>query len=187
VETWDELNPQSDGRRLFPATAVLLELMSDSASTWWDDRSTSAVEDRDAILASSLVSAFLATRRSYGAPSGSGWEWEKIRHANINHLLQIPALSARELPVQGGPGTLSPSSGSGTQGPSWRMVVELGPTLHAWTTYPGGQSGNPASARYLDRLPQWLAGTLEAVHVPMRPSELPQAQRSAALVLRPAR
>jgi len=187
VETWDELNPHSDGRRLFPSSAVLLELMSDSASAWWDDRSTSAVEDRDAILASSLVSAFLATRRSYGAPDGSGWEWGKIRHANINHLLQIPALSALGLPVQGGPGTLSPSSGNGTQGPSWRMVVELGPTLHAWSTYPGGQSGDPASARYRDRLPEWLAGTLEAVHVPMRPSELAESQRSATLVLRPAR
>ena len=187
VETWDELNPHTDGRRLFPSSAVLLELMSDSASAWWDDRITSAVEDRDAILASSLVSAFLATRRSYGAPGGSGWEWRKIRHANIGHLLQIPALSARDLPVQGGPGTLSPSTGNGTQGPSWRMVVELGPTLHAWTTYPGGQSGNPASARYLDRLPQWLAGTLQAVHVPTRPSDLEGSQREATLVLRPAR
>ena len=187
VETWDELNPQSDGRRLVPSSAVLLELMSDSSSAWWDDRSTSAVEDRDAILASSLVSAFLATRRSYGAPSDSGWEWKKIRHANINHLLRIPALSALELPVQGGPGTLSPSSGNGTQGPSWRMVVELGPTLHAWSTYPGGQSGNPASPHYRDRLPQWLAGTLQAVHIPMRPTELAEPQRSAALVLRPAR
>jgi len=187
AETWDELNPHSDGRRLFPSSAVLLELMSDSASAWWDDRNTSAVEDRDAILASSLASAFLATRRSYGAPSGSGWEWSKIRHANINHLLRIPALGALELPVQGGPGTLSPSSGNGTQGPSWRMVVELGPTLHAWSTYPGGQSGDPASAHYRDRLPQWLAGTLEAVHIPTRPSELAGSQLSATLVLRPAR
>ncbi len=187
AETWDELNPHSDGRRLFPSSAVLLELMSDSASAWWDDRNTSAVEDRDAILASSLASAFLATRRSYGAPSGSGWEWSKIRHANINHLLRIPALGALELPVQGGPGTLSPSTGNGTQGPSWRMVVELGPTLHAWSTYPGGQSGDPASVHYRDRLPQWLAGTLEAVHIPTRPSELAGSQLSATLVLRPAR
>jgi penicillin amidase len=161
--------------------------MSDSASAWWDDRSTAAVEDRDAILASSLASAFLATRQRYGAPSDSGWQWGKIRHANIHHLLRIPALSALELAVQGGPGTLNPSSGSGSHGPSWRMVVELGPTLHAWATYPGGQSGNPASARYLDRLPQWLAGTLEAVHVPLNPSELAGSQRSATLVLRPAR
>jgi acyl-homoserine lactone acylase PvdQ len=67
------------------------------------------------------------------------------------------------------------------------MVVELGPTVHAWTTYPGGQSGNPLSARYRDRIPEWQAGALEAVHVPARPEELPPAQRSATLLLRPAR
>jgi penicillin G amidase len=170
-----------------PSSAVLAELMSDSASAWWDDRSTATVEDRDAILASSLASAFLATKQRYGAPGDAKWEWGNIRHANINHLLRIPALSALELPVQGGPGTLSPSSGSGTQGASWRMVVELGPTLHAWSTYPGGQSGNPASPRYVDRIPQWLTGTLEAVHIPMQPSELAGSQRSATLTLHPAR
>jgi penicillin G amidase len=186
-ETWDELASAAGGPRVTPPNIVLLELMADSASAWWDDRSTPAVEDRDAILASSLASAFLATKQRYGTPGDSGWQWGKIRRANIHHLLRIPALSALELPVEGGPGTLSPSTGSGSQGPSWRMVVELGPTLHAWATYPGGQSGNPASARYLDRLPQWLAGTLEAVHIPTRPSELAGSQRSATLVLRPAR
>jgi penicillin amidase len=186
-ETWDELATPSGGRRATPSSAVLLELMADSTSSWWDDRSTSAIEDRDAILASSLASAFLATKQRYGAVGDSGWQWKKIRRANIHHLLRIPALSALELPVEGGPGTLSPSTGSGSQGPSWRMVVELGPTLHAWATYPGGQSGNPASARYLDRLPQWLAGTLEAVHIPTGPSELVGSQRSATLVLRAAR
>jgi penicillin amidase len=89
--------------------------------------------------------------------------------------------------VQGGPGTLSPSAGSGTHGASWRMVVDLGPTPHAWTTYPGGQSGNPASARYRDRIPEWLEGQLEAVHLPRTATELPAAQRSASVTLVPAR
>jgi penicillin amidase len=35
------------------------------------------------------------------------------------------------------------------------MVVELGPEVRAWATYPGGQSGNPASPRYRDRLALW--------------------------------
>ena len=67
----------------------------------------------------------------------------------------MPALSALNLPVQGGTSTLSPSPGRGTHGPSWRMLVELGPEVHAWGTYPGGQSGNPASRWYLDRVPRW--------------------------------
>ena len=187
VQTWDEFSGPNNARRVTPSSAVLAELMTDSTSVWWDERSTPQVEDRDVILASSLVSAFLATRARLGAPESGAWQWGLNRHANINHLLGIPALSARELPVQGGPGTLAPSAGSGTHGPSWRMVVELGPVTHAWTTYPGGQSGNPASARYRDRIPEWQAGQLEAVHVPLTPSELPIAQRSATLTLVPRR
>ena len=110
-----------------------------------------------------------------------------MHRVNIHHLLRIPSLSALGLSVDGGPGTLSPIGIGGSNGPSWRMVVELGPTIHAWTTYPGGQSGNPASPRYRDRLSQWLDGTLEAVHVPVRAGELPAAHRSGTLTLRPSR
>ena len=42
--------------------------------------------------------------------------------------------------------------------PSWRMVVELGPEVKAWGNYPGGQSGNPGSRFYDDRVGDWAAG-----------------------------
>ena len=187
VQTWDELATSNGARRATPSSSVLARLMADSASAWWDDRSTPTIEDRDAILAASLVSAFFATRQRYGVPGGDGWKWSSVHRVNIQHLLRIPALSALGLSVEGGPGTLSPISIGGANGPSWRMVVELGPTVHAWTTYPGGQSGNPASARYKDRIPAWMSGALEAVHVPLRASDLPAAQRSGTLTLQSAR
>jgi len=187
VQTWDELASENGGRRVTPPSAVFARLMHDSASAWWDDRSTPQVEDREAILASALVSAYLATRQRFGTPGDSGWRWSNVHKVSIPHLLRIPALSALDMPIDGGPGTLSPIAMGGSNGPSWRMVVELGPTVHAWTTYPGGQSGNPASPRYRDRIPHWLEGALEAVHVPARASELPAAQRSGTLTLRPAR
>jgi penicillin G amidase len=52
------------------------------------------------------------------------------------------------------------------------MVVELGPTVRGWGTYPGGQSGNPASVRYDDRLPLWVGGQLAELSFPRRPGEL---------------
>jgi penicillin amidase len=187
MQTWDELVPAGGGRRLVPSSAVLTRLVADSASTWWDLRDTPAVEDRDATLASAVASAFLATRQRLGPPENGGWTWSKLHRANINHLLRLPALSALDLPISGGTSTLSPVAGAGTNGPSWRMVVDLGPTVHAWVTYPGGQSGNPASARYRDRVNEWVNGQLEAVHVPTTPEELPAAQRSATLTLQPKR
>jgi penicillin amidase len=38
------------------------------------------------------------------------------------------------------------------------MVVELGPEVRAWGNYPGGQSGNPGSRSYEDRVDDWAAG-----------------------------
>ncbi len=187
--TWDELRASrgTGARAATPSTAVLAELLADSASVWWDDRATPRRETRDEIVAAALVAALRATRERYGAPDAGGWRWNRIRKANVSHLLRLSALSALGIPVQGGPGTLSPSSGSGNFGPSWRMVVELGDEPRAWATYPGGQSGNPVSARYRDRLPVWTEGRLEPVRLPRAAGALGAAQRSALLRLEPAR
>ena len=192
--TWDELlvDPRPGAhlangpdRVATPSTAVLAELLADTASAWWDDRRTPRVEDRDDILAASLVAALDSAVKRYGPPGSDGWKWGRIRHANIYHLLRLPALSALDLPVPGGSGTLWPSFGSGTHGPSWRMVVELGPTVRAWGTYPGGQSGNPASSRYRDHLSTWLAGALDTLLLPRAPVELAPAATAATLTLEP--
>ena len=186
--TWDELAAEGDTRRVAtPSTAVLAELLADSASTWWDDRSTPQVERRDDILAASLAAAYTTVHAQAGEPVNDGWRWDRVRFANINHLLRLPALSALKLPVQGGPETLSPSSGTGTHGSSWRMVVELGTEIKAWAIYPGGQSGNPISTRYDDRIPPWTKGELQPLHVPRTPDALTDAQRSSRLDLIPGR
>jgi penicillin G amidase len=185
--TWDELS--QNGRRVAtPTSAVLAELMTQPGNAWWDDRRTpSTVENRDDILAQSLVAAYDSVTSKYGAPDAGGWRWDRIRFANIYHLLHIPAFSALGIPVPGGVGTLTPSSGSGHYGPSWRMVVEMGPDVHAWGTFPGGQSGNPFSPRYRDHLPLWERGELQPLVFPRTSAELSAESTSATLQLEPAR
>lgn len=65
------------------------------------------------------------------------------------------------------------------------MVVELGPERRAWATYPGGQSGNPISPRYRDRIRGWENGELEPVRLPASPAGLDRALTSSTLRLRP--
>ena len=174
--TWDELlDPKSKDSSYVatPADAVLLELMSDPSSVWWDDRRTAQRESEQSIVAESLKAAFANAKKQYGAVGGDGWEWGKIRQANIRHLLRIPALSRSKIPVQGGPSTISPSDASGFHGPSWRMVVELGPEVRAWGIYPGGQSGNPASPEYDDRIAKWSAGQHDEILFPRTRADIP--------------
>lgn len=186
---WDELQP-TDGNGVElprPGAAVVAELLQDPENPWWDRRDTPAIrEDRDLILAEALELGLSRTLRHYGPPDAGGWLWSGIRHANLPHLLGIRAFSALGIPVQGGPTTLSPSSGDGAFGASWRMVVELGPEVRAWGTYPGGQSGNPASSRYLDRLRFWRDGQLDTLRFPRGPDDLGQ-HATSRLTLEPAR
>jgi penicillin amidase len=111
-----------------------------------------------------------------GQPERGRWRWSLAHRIRIRHLLGLPALSVVDLPVSGGPSTISPSSVSGGgDGASWRMVVELGGVVRAWGTYPGGQSGNPVSRRYDDRISTWQHGELSPLQVPRTPRDLPNA------------
>lgn len=188
ARTWDELETPETGRRVAtPRASILAALLMDPQSVWWDHRETAdLVEDRDRILAASLRAALVRAKREYGDPNAGGWRWSRIRHTNIYHLLELRSLSAVELPIQGGPSTLNPSSGNGVEGASWRMVVDLGPDVRAWAVYPGGQSGNPASPYYLDRLDKWLEGELDPVPFPREPGDLDSASIAGVLTLYPA-
>lgn len=175
--TWDELSAaprdsKGDPTLNLPGSQTMLQLARFPASVWWDNRNTPAVENRDAILNSALAAGYARVRKARGDPDSDAWQWSNARHANIHHLLRIPAFSSLKVAVQGGPGTLNPSAGDGRHGASWRMVVELGPEVRAWAVYPGGQSGSPASPRYADRLSRWAQGQLESVLFPRTAGEI---------------
>ncbi|MEE9133990.1 MAG: penicillin acylase family protein, partial [Gemmatimonadota bacterium] len=191
--TWDELNEPGDGdgrtRRVFtPASAVLAVLLNAPHSVWWDDtRTVGVAEDRDDILIASLAAALERAKAQHGEPDGGDWRWDRVRNTNIYHLLGLESLSVLGLPIQGGPGSLNPSSGRGIFGASWRMVVQLGPEVEAWSIYPGGQSGNPVSSRYIDRVDRWVEGKLDPVLFPRSPSDLDAARTASILELNPER
>lgn len=188
--TWDELAPggASGARRVAtPTSAVLAQLLTQPDNAWWDDHRTPAyIERRDDILAAALSGAYAETVRRHGPPDAGGWRWSRIQTVNIYHLLHLPAFSVLGIPARGGIGTLSPSYGDGTEGPSWRMVVELGPEVRAWGTFPGGESGDPASARYADHLPTWIAGNLDPLTFPRSARDIGESRTSAVLTLTPA-
>jgi penicillin G amidase len=185
--TWDELViPGANRRVVTPSTMMLVQLMREPNSVWWDDRSTAdVVEDRNAIIVRALREAWSTTRSRHGNDPRE-WRWGNVRTAQVNHLLRLPGFGRDSIPMQSGPGTLSPSDNSGTHGASWRFVVELAPEIRAWGTYPGGQSGNAVSARYADRLPIWAEGALAELRVPRSAADLPDEQVYARLTFTPA-
>jgi penicillin amidase len=185
--TWDELVPPGGTRPIAaPTELALVQLLRDSSSVWWDARTTPTREDRRAIVVAGLAAAYDSLVTTLG-PIGPAWAWERAGGVNVNHLLRLPGFSRRGLPVTSGNGTVAPAAGAGSShGASWRMVVELGRDRRtAWAIYPGGQSGNPASRRYADRLERWRTGQLDSLLVPPTAEALPRARVAATLVLSP--
>lgn len=188
---WDELVRPADTaalrRRVATPPLVTLEaLLRAPRSAWWDDRRTAVREDRDALLAGALVAAWRACVAQYGAPLSDGWAWGKARPMSVPHLLRLDGFGVRDLAVRSGPSTLAPRNGP-SNGASWRMVVELGDEVRARVTYPGGQSGNPASRWYADRIPTWVEGRLDTPLVPRTAAELPPSRVVTTIALSPSR
>ena len=184
---WDEFIPTGkDAAVVRPSESRLLQLLGDSTNAWWDDRRTGNVkEDRDRLLAQALVHAYDTLVTEFGNPATTPWTWGQVAPAKPRHLLRLDGFSAPDTPVDGGRGTLNPSTGSrrANFGASWRMVAELDGVPRIRAVYPGGQSGNPGSPRYLDRLAMWGNGQLDSVRTPRTPTELAASDVRATLTL----
>jgi penicillin amidase len=179
---WDELIPPGERSPIPRGSQPTLRALLDSAGPWWDDKRTpDSRETRDGILSAALAAGLDSALAQYGEPDAGGWKWGGVWPTDIWHLLRLPGLSAPGIAVQGGPETIAPAGRHGTAGASWRMVVELGPELRAWGTYPGGQSGNPASMWYANRIPQWASGGLDTLLIPRTADELPTARTPSKL------
>ncbi|MCY1374972.1 Penicillin amidase [compost metagenome] len=95
--------------------------------------------------------------RKYG-PIGNDWQWGNVKGSNVPHLAKIPGFGTKKLLIGGAKSTVNALSE--TNGPSWRMVVELGSMPKGHGVFPGGQSGNPGSPYYDNMVDTWAQGRL---------------------------
>jgi penicillin amidase len=91
------------------------------------------------------------------------WTWGKVHQRVIQNLAQVTGLDYGPRPDRGDANTpLAAPDFPSSHGPSWRMVVDWGAgTFQA--IYPGGQSENPASTWYQDRVDAWFNGKYAAM------------------------
>lgn len=132
-------------------------IKNDSTLQWIDDINTPSKETLDNIINRSFHTALQELAKDYG-PYSNNWQWGYVNNTNINHVGQIPGFGRTNLFTNGAGESVNAIRGS--HGPSWRMVVELGPEIKAWGIYPGGQSGNPGSKYYDNMIDEWVNGEL---------------------------
>jgi penicillin G amidase len=88
------------------------------------------------------------------------WAWGRVHTRVLENLAQVSGLDYGPRAAPGDGNTPLAAGGyPSTRGPSWRMVVDWG--AHSFQgIYPGGQSENPASSWYTDRVDTWWQGRL---------------------------
>ena len=109
------------------------------------------------VMRKAFHAAFATLNAELGPDPGS-WTWGTIHTRTLQNLAQISALDYGPRSDRGDAYTpLAAGDFPSTHGPSWRMVVDWG--THTFNAiYPGGQSENPASAWYVDRVDTWWNG-----------------------------
>nr|WP_184656390.1 penicillin acylase family protein [Pedobacter cryoconitis] len=132
-------------------------ILKDPNSKWFDNVNTPQKETLNDLVNEAFKYACDSLERKYG-PIGKNWQWANVKKTNIPHLAKIPGMGSEVLMIGGAKSTINALSES--NGPSWRMVVELGKTPKGHGVYPGGQSGNPGSFFYDDMLTTWADGKL---------------------------
>ncbi len=153
--TFEELLQYRDSMSLiYPESWMFIELLTTYPDhILFDDINT---QDRQEKASDIVTAAFRKTCADLQEQYPEGIAWAKYKATKIGHLGRINAFDFPFVDVGGYRD--APNAIKSDHGPSWRMVVQLGPEIKAWGVYPGGQSGNPGSKYYDNMIQQWAEG-----------------------------
>jgi penicillin amidase len=157
--TWNDSFNDKETLLNFPSmdrTETLL--MNDPNSVWFNNKNTPVRETAADILSASFNTAVNELVKDHGKIS-QAWQWGKVKPFEVAHLGNVPGLGSGNFESGGTGSTVNALIGG--HGPSWRMVVQLGPQVKGYGIIPGGQSGNPGSFYYDDMLKTWQDGKLK--------------------------
>ncbi|MBB5395440.1 penicillin acylase family protein [Mucilaginibacter sp. AK015] len=134
-------------------------LINEPNSAWFDNKRTPVKETAADVLSSSFNAAVNELVKNHGPAIGKAWQWGNVKPFEVTHLGHVPGLGSGNF-ASGGNSSVVNALVDG-HGPSWRMVVQLGPQVKGYGIIPGGQSGNPGSFFYDDMLKTWQDGRLK--------------------------
>lgn len=167
---------------------VLLTLLEQPQSAWWDDASTPQPETRDVILQKSFAEAVELLSKNYG-DSPAEWRWGRLHTATFGH----PLGSVQPLNLLFNVGPVAAPGGEATvmrmgyranipfainTASSMRMIVDLGNLSNSRYIHTTGQSGQPLHKHFSDQVLLWRDG----LYMPM-PFERALIDRMRAGVL----
>jgi penicillin amidase len=149
-----------------PDTAVLLDSLEQPAARFGDN----AQAKRDAVLLASLRDAWREMVHLQGADA-SAWQWGKLQtNLNAHPFAELVDDNMRAKldvgPTGKGGSAYTPNQSTyrasdfrETNGPSFRVIVDVGNWDNSRAVNLPGESGDPDNPHYRDLAPMWLDGT----------------------------
>jgi len=148
-----------------PDATVMLDTLERPAPRF----GSNAEQRRNQLLLSSLAAAWADLEKLQGGDPAA-WQWGKLQFSYFAHPLALLADAKTRAYINVGP---FPRGGSTytvnlsayraadflhTNGPSFRLVVDVGNWDNSRAVNTPGQSGDPASPHYRDLAPMWAKG-----------------------------
>lgn len=152
-----------------PDIAVMLDGLENPERRMAANSGRTVAETRDGVLLTSLGAAYAEVEGLLGADAKK-WQWGKLHQSVPEHPLAEAVdgdlrakLQPGPFPTAGSPYTPNQSSYRAsdfrlTNGPSFRMVLDVGNWNNSRAINYPGQSGNPEDAHYRDLAQMWLSG-----------------------------
>ena len=132
-------------------------LLTEPTSKWFDNIQTPQKETCADDVNQSFFAAIDTLEHRHG-DIGPKWEWGQVKQTFVGHLASLPGFGSGNFIAGGTGGVINALRNN--NGPSWRMVVQLGPKVEGYGVFPGGESGNAGSFYYDDMLKTWQNGQL---------------------------
>ncbi|MTI87630.1 MAG: penicillin acylase family protein [Balneolaceae bacterium] len=149
---------RTEARLRWPPRDRFVEVITEeSEMSFVDNVNTAETESRRHLATTSFKETLQEMTDAYGS-FGDDWKWGIVINNDIDHLARIPGFGRQDLYSSGNYDAVNATRGK--NGPSWRMVVELGPEVKGYGVYPGGASGNPGSPNYDSMVDAWRTGEL---------------------------
>jgi len=148
-----------------PDVAVMLDAIEKPTALF----GATGIARRDAVLLDSLTAAYAEMEKLQGTDA-SQWQWGRLHHTLMEHPLAAAVdeasrarLNVGPMPKRGGAYTPNQSTYRNsdfrqTNGPSFRVVVDVGNWDNSRAVNAPGQSGDPDSPHYRDLAGMWLQG-----------------------------
>ena len=150
-ETWADEFGIGDDQYLWPYFNQLDQMICfQPNSTWFDNKTTPNKET----LLNVCKSSFSSTVEQFSSIDSIAQQWQFFQGTDISHIAKIPGFGRMDLPTSGGKDIVNAIRK--TEGPSWRLVIEMDDKLEPFGIYPGGQSGYPGSYYYDNFVDDWV-------------------------------